>query len=944
MKRFFSTRFFSFVIVFVLLALAVPLVAVSASATTYIKNPSSANGGDYTDSAALAAMLDGVFSGDVDVYSNSGCTKEVSMPIGTNMSNDTKYYVKSKTTGNNVSGWQCYIYANAVYNKLFNEWVGHGTSFSHSEVVVSGGSNTVSYDTLKNAGVRCGAYMRTTNKSGGAYNGNAGHSLIILSYDSKSINYLEGNGDGKGLIRIVNKTWSEFNAGQLSGRGRYVSHIVQPTASYYDSLYPDTVQERAPRIYTWVSEKGGGYSADAATAASTGVTGTRYYYWFKLYDANSGELLNTWSNNSYEAAMTVYRSDGSAVYSYTYQNSDVNWISWVPDAADTYRCEVVLTGGWKGSHSTSFTVTPNSYTVYYDANGGWNAPAAQTKHHGQTLVLSESEPVREGYRFMGWGTHAGSTSAAFLPGADYYANESTTLYAIWEINRYRITYDANGGAFSLLHHYKDHGETVSIPSDVPTRSGYTFAGWSKTRNGTPTYSAGSGFGENEDVTLYACWNPNAYTVRYDANGGNGAPSAQTKYHGTALRLSSEAPERLGYVFLGWATGADATQAMYAPGAEYTSDRDGVLYAVWKRDVCVIGSKYVVNDSIAVGGEMKYYSFTPEESGTYVVYSAGDADLRVYLYDANFSELASDDDGGEGRSFRLARELSGGRTYIYGVRFYSSSAVGDFTFLLGPCYRVSYDANSGVNAPSAQSKDFRKDLTLSEHVPVRDGYRFLGWSRTATATYPTYASGSVYSANEDATLYAVWEKLHVHAFDRQIPADQYRVTAATCETPATFCYSCACGAYGSATFAHGALAAHTYGEYHANLDATYTEDGTKTATCERCGERDTVTDLGSALGLDQRFRDEVNTLTAEPTYGELRACLQSYSVLSEGEKREVCEAYGVLLEKASAYNERMAHVNGEHTDAVETAATPLTDALLSLVRALWSVIENMIYCR
>ena len=195
------------------------------------------SGSNYTDSEKLASLIDQVISGDIDIYSNSACTTEVSMPVGTKMSNSTQYYVKSKTTGNLCSGWQCYIYANAVYNKLYNEWIGSGGAFAHSKKVISGGSNTLTYDMLKNAGVRCGAYMRTTDKSNGAYNGNAGHSIIILSYDSNSITYLEGNGDGNGAIRLMTETWSAFNSGELSGRGRYISHIVQPTDDYYVSQY-----------------------------------------------------------------------------------------------------------------------------------------------------------------------------------------------------------------------------------------------------------------------------------------------------------------------------------------------------------------------------------------------------------------------------------------------------------------------------------------------------------------------------------------------------------------------------------------------------------------------------------------------------------------------------------------------------------------------------------
>lgn len=210
---------------------------IRASAAEYILEPTALKGRDYTDSDHLASLLDKVFAGDVDIYTDSTCTKERSLPVGCDMNNDIQYYIKSKTTGNKISGWQCYAYANAVYNKLFREWVGHAKGFSHSRVVIPGGGDTLSYARLRNAGVRCGAYLRTTGNNDGSYNGSVGHSMIILDYDENGITYLEGNGDGKGLVRVTIRDWKDFNQRQLSGRGRYIAHMVQPTEEYYQSNF-----------------------------------------------------------------------------------------------------------------------------------------------------------------------------------------------------------------------------------------------------------------------------------------------------------------------------------------------------------------------------------------------------------------------------------------------------------------------------------------------------------------------------------------------------------------------------------------------------------------------------------------------------------------------------------------------------------------------------------
>ena len=228
----------SMILAFVIMVLALSPAALEAGAAAYIKSPEQLSGYDYTGSDVLANALNEAFKGSIAIYSDSRHTKEVTMPVGYSMSKSTQYYVKSQTTGNGISGWQCYIYANAVYNKLFKEWVGHAEAFKHSRVVIPGGSNTLSYDLMRSAGVRCGAYLRTTCNSNGEYSSNVGHSMIILGYDAKSITCLEGNADGAGLIRVAIRTWKEFNDSQLEGRERYISHMVQPTDAYYQAQFP----------------------------------------------------------------------------------------------------------------------------------------------------------------------------------------------------------------------------------------------------------------------------------------------------------------------------------------------------------------------------------------------------------------------------------------------------------------------------------------------------------------------------------------------------------------------------------------------------------------------------------------------------------------------------------------------------------------------------------
>lgn len=78
----------------------------------------------------------------------------------------------------------------------------------------------------------------------------------------------------------------------------------------------------------------------------------------------------------------------------------------------------------------------------------------------------------------------------------------------------------------------------------------------------------------------------SYTVSYNANGGSGAPSSQTKWYNEALKLSSVIPTRERYEFLGWATSQNGSVS-YSAGSNYTSNSGITLYAVWKLKASVV---------------------------------------------------------------------------------------------------------------------------------------------------------------------------------------------------------------------------------------------------------------------------------------------------------------------------------------------------------------------
>lgn len=110
---------------------------------------------------------------------------------------------------------------------------------------------------------------------------------------------------------------------------------------------------------------------------------------------------------------------------------------------------------FKGSTGGPFTVIVSSpYTITYNANGGSNAPAAQTKSYNINRTLSADEPTRDGYKFLGWNTSADGSGTSYAAGATYSANATVTLYAQWfgteEQGNYLISSEEDWNQFAKM--------------------------------------------------------------------------------------------------------------------------------------------------------------------------------------------------------------------------------------------------------------------------------------------------------------------------------------------------------------------------------------------------------------------------------------------------------------------------------------------------------------
>lgn len=176
-----------------------------------------------------------------------------------------------------------------------------------------------------------------------------------------------------------------------------------------------------------------------------------------------------------------------------------------------------------------------------------------------------------------------SSWATFPAGSSNWSGTSNAYgtLVIDPLPSYTVSYNANGGSGAPGNQTKWYGETLTLSGSTPSRTGYIFKGWATSSGGSVAYAAGANYTANSGATLYAVWQAVTYTVAYNANGGSGAPSNQTKTYGVNLTLSSTKPTRTNYNFKGWGTSASSTTVAYAPGATYSDNAAITLYAVWE---------------------------------------------------------------------------------------------------------------------------------------------------------------------------------------------------------------------------------------------------------------------------------------------------------------------------------------------------------------------------
>ena len=210
---------------------------------------------------------------------------------------------------------------------------------------------------------------------------------------------------------------------------------------------------------------------------------------------------------------------------------------------------VTIPKGSTGNRSYTAHWSLNTYSITYDLNGG-TASGNPTSYTVESAAITLNQPTKTGYTFTGWsGTDlTGEDNLTVTIPAGSTGDRSYTAH--WSLNTYSITYDLDGGTASgNPDFYTVESSTITL--NPPTRTGYTFIGWSGTDlSGSDNLTVTIPTGSIGNRSYTAHWSLNTYSITYDLDGGTafGNPDSYT-VESAAITLNE--PTKAGYVFTGW---------------------------------------------------------------------------------------------------------------------------------------------------------------------------------------------------------------------------------------------------------------------------------------------------------------------------------------------------------------------------------------------------------
>lgn len=238
---------------------------------------------------------------------------------------------------------------------------------------------------------------------------------------------------------------------------------------------------------------------------------------------------------------------------------------------------IFLTGG-------SYVVVPQQSAFYfltYNANTGTGSMNAQIFPVGVAQTIMYNGFTKTGYDFAGWNEAADNTGASHAEGESLTLTDNKELFAQWTLQHYTISYINNGGEGSMESQAYVYGTPQNLTANTFTKTGHVFNGWNTNADGSGiAYADQYNLSATSNLTLYAQWVPETYTLTFMANNGTADQATQTFTYGQSQNLMSNPFTYTGYNFADWNTAADGTGDGYSDHRNMTLTEDMTLYARW----------------------------------------------------------------------------------------------------------------------------------------------------------------------------------------------------------------------------------------------------------------------------------------------------------------------------------------------------------------------------
>ena len=639
---------------------------------------------------------------------------------------------------------------------LYLKWVPISYTISYN---LNGGTvsnaNPTSY-TIESSNI----VLNNPTKTGYTFNGWTGSNGTSAQ---KSVTITKGSYGNKNYI--ANWNANSYTITFNSNGGSNVSSI---SAQYGSKITKPADPVKTNYIF------GGWYSDSELTNPYTFNTMpakniTLYAKWIDNGKRNIKYELDGGKNNasnpdSYYIGNEIKLESGTKTgYSFLGWYTDSKYTKKIEKITSDMDEEIVLYAKWK----------INSYKITFDSNGGSSISPIETNYND--TIKEPSNPTRTGYSFAGWYSNSELTN-------EYVFNkmpaENITLYAKWTIKKYTITFDSNGGS-NISPIESDYNNTITEPNN-PTMEGYSFDGWYSDSELTNPYTFNKMPAKN--ITLYAKWQANTYTITFDSNGGSSISPIESQFD---IKITKpDDPVKEGYLFVGWYSDSSLTNIYYF---DTMPAENMVLYAKWAVNINTVTFETdggtIMSPAIVETGDKVTKPSNPVKTGysfegwysdnnyttLYNFNNPVDKDITLYakwikkqytvIYDTNGGNEISDAsvlyDEAVPRPENPTKE---GYTFInwqLDNKDYTFSTMPAHNLTLtakwqANTYTISFESNGGSNIEPISNLC---DSSIYEPTdPIKDGYIFAGWYSNPELT-------NLYTFNkmpaQNITLYAKW---------------------------------------------------------------------------------------------------------------------------------------------------------------------------------------------